>query len=100
MGSAHAGLLCLILAGCGNVEKAPDVPPAESASAPPSASAAAQLPPATPWDEFLVEMKKRASGRDGKLALAGGGALLVTVVVGMGVVKLLRGAPARQEGRA
>ncbi len=86
-----SGILCLMLLGCGSVGGSPPESTPPSAPPPPqiAAESTALAPQETPWEEFASQFK----GRRGRLAIAGGAALVLVTLVGAGMVKVLRGAP-------
>ena len=86
---AQAGILSLALWGCGNVESTPAQGSAEFKSPP----AVAQPLPAPEHASPLDELKQYMTPQRSRLAIAGGAAVLLSLVVIWGVVKLLKGAP-------
>ncbi len=95
-GSIAAAVCWLLLVGCGSVStdasEHPPAPPAPPLHAPESVASVSQE---TPWEELLQQLK----GRQGKLAIAGGSAFIVFLIVAVGVGKILRGTPRPAEAR-
>jgi hypothetical protein len=91
-----AGVLGFCLVGCGSQELMSPEPPKETPPPPPVATASV----AAPTDRLWEEAQKFLDDRQHKLAVAGGAALLLAIIVGVGVGKILRGSPTRPEGRA
>ena len=88
--AAQASVLILCLWGCSQVQERPF---AESADPkPPSVPAAQAVTDAGQGSPF-DELKKLMTPRRTKLAIAGGAALLVVIVVGVGIGRILKGTP-------
>lgn len=94
-----AGVLSLCLSGCGSAETRPQDPSKEAPPPPPIASASVAPPTDPLWntDRLLSEVQTLLADRQRRLALAGGAALFVLVLVGIGVAKILRGSAPRTD---
>jgi len=87
MRAAATGLVCLALFGCAGVEDNPSASPADRKE-PPAAMTMAGGMKENPLDEL-----NRLAKEQPKLAITGGAALLIALVLGVGIGRMFRGAP-------